>query len=95
MEASGEVNLQAQEEVSKEGFEVIGVVTCGVGTPGIDEGSVCSGFVVFGYIASCHFILCCMFECTAVSLCDGLMEVGGDDACVDVIGQCGGVRVML
>ena len=66
-----------------------------MGKPGVDEGSVCSGFVAFGYIIFCHLVLCCMLDCTAVSLCDGLMEVSGDDACVDVIGQCGGVGVML
>ena len=31
----------------------------------------------------------------AVSLRDGLVKVSGDDACVDVVGQCGGIWVML
>ena len=36
-----------------------------------------------------------MVEGLTVGHRDGFVEVGGDDACVDVIGQCGGVRVVL
>ena len=66
-----------------------------MGTPGIDEGGACSCFVAVSNICLCQLGLCCVLEDMAVSLRDGVVEVGGDDACVDVVGQCGGIWVML
>ena len=81
--------------MGKECFEVVGFVTGGVGTPGIDEGGTCGCFVAVSNFCLCQLGLFRVLEYMAVSLRDGFVEVGGDDACVDVVGQCGGIWVML
>ena len=43
----------------------------------------------------CHIVGCRMIDGVFVGSLDGFVEVGGDDACVDVVGQGCGIRVML
>ena len=63
--------------------------------PGSDEGGACSCFVAVSDICLCQLGFVGMVEGLTVGLRDGFVEVGGDDACVDVVGQCGGIWVML
>ena len=43
----------------------------------------------------CHLVACRVFGCLFVGGYDGFVKVGGDDACVNVISQCGMVGVVL
>ena len=48
-----------------------------------------------GEVWFCEFVGFGKCGCVLVGCFYGLVEVGGDDACVDVIGQRGGVGVVL
>ena len=79
----------------KECLEGFCGIVVDVGAPGLNEGFMFGVLEDLGEVWFCEFVGFGKSGCVLVGCYYGLVEVGGDDACVDVIGQRGGVGVVL
>ena len=85
VKAAVEVDTEAQVEVCEECFEGFGGIVVYVSEPGFDKGCMFGGLKDLGEVWVCELASVGKCGCSSVGCDYGEVEMGGDDACVDVV----------